>query len=191
VGAHLTPGTPISTFQDISSLKIDFSLPERYLPHMEVGQKITFRLVGRAETFQGEIAAIEPMIDIATRSLQIRAMVKNDEQRLLPGSFAEVEVTLDEIADAILIPPIALVPGLKQQAVFIHRDGTVEERKVQSGLRLADAVQITEGLEPGDELITTGVLQLRAGMKVKVKPAAMSAAPAAAAVQAQPPPTGT
>ncbi|HEX8311832.1 MAG TPA: efflux RND transporter periplasmic adaptor subunit [Chthoniobacteraceae bacterium] len=179
VGTYLTPGTPICTFQDISALKIDFSLPERYLPHIRPGQKVTFRIAGRSDTFQAEIAAIDPAIDVATRSLQIRAMVQNEEQRLLPGSFAEVEVTLDQIADAILIPPIALIPGLKQQTVFIHRDGAAEERKVQSGLRTANAVQIIDGLQPGDELITSGVLQLRPGMKVRVKPLPAPASTAA------------
>ena len=169
VGSYLTPGTPIGSFQDISSLKIDFSLPEAYLSYIEPGQKVNFRIAGRSEKFEATIAAIEPSVDVETRSLLIRAIVPNDETRLLPGSFAEVEVTLDEISDAILIPPIALIPGLKQQTVFLHRDGKVEVRKVQSGLRTADAVQIVEGLNPGDELITSGVLQLRPGMRVQVK----------------------
>ncbi len=169
VGAYLTPGEAICSFQDISALKIDFSLPERYLPYVKTGQKVTFRISGRSETFDASVAAIEPSIDVATRSLQVRAMVPNEEQRLLPGSFAEVEVVLDEIIEAILIPPIALIPGLKQQSVFVYRNGLVEERKVQSGLRLANAVQVVEGLKAGDELITSGILQLRPGMKVQVK----------------------
>ena len=169
VGTYLTPGTVICSFQDIDSLKIDFSLPERYLGYLALGQRVTFRIAGRAEKFEATIAAIEPSVDVETRSLLIRATVPNEEQRLLAGSFAEVEVTLGEIKDAILIPPIALIPGLKQQTVFVYRDGKAEERKVQPGLRTADAVQIVEGLAPGDQLITSGVLQLRPGMKVQVK----------------------
>lgn len=179
VGAYLTPGTPICSFQDISSLKIDFSLPERYFGYIQAGQTVGFRIAGRSEKFNATIAAIEPSVDVATRSLLIRATVPNPEARLLPGAFAEVEVMLDEIRDAILIPPIALIPGLKQQTVFVHRDGKVEERKVQSGLRTADAVQIVEGLKVGDELITSGILQLRPGMKVSVKKAALAPATAA------------
>ncbi len=171
VGAYLTPGTAICMIADIVALKLDFTLPERYLPYLSVGEKVTFRIAGRPETFQAAVSAIEPTVDLATRSLQVRAILKNENQRLLPGSFAEVEVVLDEISDAIMIPPIALIPGLQQQVVFVHRDGMVEERKVQPGLRTADAVQILEGLQAGDELITTGVLQLRPGMKVQVKKA--------------------
>jgi membrane fusion protein (multidrug efflux system) len=179
VGTYLTPGTVICSFQDIHALKIDFTLPERYYGYLKLGQKITFRIAGRAEKFEATIAAIEPSVDVQTRSLLVRAEVPNDEQRLLAGSFAEVEVTLDEIKDAILIPSIALIPGLKQQTVFVYRDGHAEERKVQPGLRTADAVQIIEGLAPGDQLITSGVLQLRPGMKVEVKP--RTAQPASAA----------
>lgn len=119
--------------------------------------------------------AIEPTVEVATRSLLVRATVPNDEARLLPGSFAEVEVLLGEIPDAILIPAIALIPGLKQQTVFVHREGKVEERKVQAGLRTSDSVQIVEGLKAGDELITSGILQLRPGMPVQVKRAAKTA----------------
>jgi membrane fusion protein (multidrug efflux system) len=168
-GAYLVTGTAIASLQDIASLKLDFTLPERYQPLLKTGQKVTFRVAGRLEAFAATITAIEPAVDIQTRSLQLRATAPNPERGLLPGAFAEVEVALDEIPEAILIPPIALVPGLKQQTVFLHRNGTVEERKVQVGLRTAGAVQVLDGLKAGDELITSGILQLRAGMKVQVK----------------------
>jgi membrane fusion protein (multidrug efflux system) len=83
--------------------------------------------------------------------------------------------------DAILVPPIALIPGLKQQKVYIHRNGQVEEREVQTGLRTADHVQILKGLQPGEELITTGILQLRPGDRVQVRAARGSNQSAAAA----------
>jgi membrane fusion protein, multidrug efflux system len=169
VGTYLTPGTTICTFQDLSSLRLDFSLPERYSEYLRTGQEVSFRIAGRQERFQAEITAIEPGIEVATRSLRVRAVTSNEDGRLLPGSFAEVEVVLDEVQDAILIPAIALIPGLQRQTVFLHRDGRVEEQRVQVGLRLADAVQVTEGLEPGDELVTTGILQLRPGMAVQVR----------------------
>jgi membrane fusion protein, multidrug efflux system len=169
VGTYLTPGEEICSFQDISSLKIDFTLPEVYLGFLKPGQTVTFQITGRSDKFAATILAIEPTVEVATRSLLVRATVPNEDQRLLPGSFAEVEVVLGEITDALLIPAIALIPGLKQQTVFVHSDGKVEERKVQAGLRTADSVQIVEGLKAGDELITSGILQLRPGMTVQVK----------------------
>lgn len=168
VGSYLTPGAPICTFQDIASLKLDFSLPERYLAYLSLGQKLKFRVTGRSEAFEAEILAIEPAIDVQTRTMTLRARVPNEETRLLPGAFTEVIVTLEEIPEALMIPPIALIPGLKQQTVLVHRDGEVMERKVVAGLRTPDAVQILEGLSAGDEVITSGVLQVRAGMTVEV-----------------------
>jgi membrane fusion protein, multidrug efflux system len=169
VGTYLTAGSPICSFQDLSSLRLDFTLPERYLGYLRTGQRVTFRVAGRAEVFEAALAAIEPSVDIGTRSLRVRALAANEGQRLLPGSFAEVEVMLDELEESILIPPIALIPGLRQQMVYVHRDGRAEQRVVRPGLRTADAVQVLEGLEPGDELITTGILQLRSGMRVEVR----------------------
>jgi membrane fusion protein, multidrug efflux system len=178
VGSYLTPGTSICSFQAIDSLRLDFSLPERYLAYVRTGQRVDFRIAGRLETFEAIVTAIEPGIDVATRSLLLRATAPNEGRLLLPGSFAEVEVVLDEIPDAILIPPIALIPGLQRQTVFIHQDGKVEERQVQTGLRTPDAVQILDGLRAGEELITTGILQLRPGMQVRVRPSTDPSQPA-------------
>ena len=169
LGSYVTSGQSIVSLQDIDSLKLDFSLPERYLNFLRIGQAITFRITGRAEKFQGTVYAMEPMINMESRSIQVRALVPNPETRLLPGSFAEVEVMLDENKEALLIPAIALIPGLREQTVFIHNKGQVEVRKVEIGIRSTDKVQIVEGLSQGDEVITTGILQLRPGMKVQVK----------------------
>ena len=171
VGAYVTSGTIIGMIQDIGALKLDFTLPERYLVNVRNARTVNIRVAGVNESLTGSIYALEPAIDVATRSLWVRAIVPNEEQQLLPGAFAEVEVVLGDIADAILIPPIALIPGLKEQKVLVHRDGQVEERAVETGLRTADSVQIVKGLRAGDELITSGILQLRPGMKVQVRPA--------------------
>jgi membrane fusion protein (multidrug efflux system) len=171
VGAYVIAGTSIGSFQDLSALKLDFTLPERYLQNLRSAQTVNIRVAGANGPITGRIYALEPAIDVATRSLLVRAIIPNEEQRLLPGAFAEVEVVLAEISDAILIPPIALIPGLKEQKVFVQRNGEVEERQVETGLRTADRVQIVKGLEPGEELITSGILQLRPGTKVQVRAA--------------------
>ncbi|MGV3531227.1 MAG: efflux RND transporter periplasmic adaptor subunit, partial [Chthoniobacteraceae bacterium] len=192
LGAYLTVGTPICSFQDISALKIDFGLPERYLGMVKPGQKITFQVVGRSDQFEATVEAIEPSIDVATRSLMIRAVVPNQDQRLLPGAFAQIDVQLEEISEAIVIPPIALIPGLQKQTVFLHKDGKVVQQQVESALRTSNLVQIVEGLKAGDELIVSGVLQLRPGMKVQTipvqRPSAMEDEPASEAQPVKPKP---
>ena len=171
VGAYVTPGSIIGTFQDIGALKLDFTLPERYLANVRNARTVNIKVAGVSDSLVGTIYALEPAIDVGTRSLLARAIMPNEEQQLLPGGFAEVEVVLGDIPDAILIPPIALIPGLKAQKVLVHRNGQVEERAVETGLRTADSVQIVKGLQAGDELITSGILQLRPGMKIQVRPA--------------------
>ncbi len=171
VGAYLTPGTPVAGLQDVSELKLDFALPERYLPYLRVGQPVTFHVAGHSAALPATIYAIEPQIEVSSRSLQVRALAPNAKPRLFPGSFAEVRVALDDIPDAILIPPIALVPGLKEQRVYVHKAGKVEVRTVRVGLRTANSLQIVEGLSAGDDVIVTGILQLRPGMTVQARPA--------------------
>lgn len=167
-GAYLTPGAAIGTLQDLSSLKLDFSVPERYYVHLRAGREVRFRMAGRNDVFTARIVAVEPSADVATRSILVRAAMPN-QAGLLPGAFVEVEVALDEVPDALLIPPIALVPGLSRQIVYVLRDGVAEEREVRPGMRTPTAVQILEGLRPGDEIITSGVLLLRPGMKVQTR----------------------
>jgi membrane fusion protein, multidrug efflux system len=184
-GAYLVPGAAIASLNDIAALKLDFTISERYLPMLRIGQQATFRVAGRVETFTATISAIEPAVAIETRSVQLRASVSNQEQKLMPGSFAELRITLDEDPKAILIPAIALVPGLKEQKVFLFQNGTAVEREVQIGLRTADSIQILEGLQPGDQLITSGILQLRNGMRVRSKPSASPTATPRTSSQAE------
>lgn len=171
VGAYLTPGTSIGTLQDISSLKLDFSVPERYYPFLNAGREVRFRMAGRNDIFIARIIAVEPAADLATRSILVRSILPADHTSLLPGAFVEVEVPLEEISDAIIVPAIALVPGLSRQIVYVHHNGVAEEREVRPGMRSSTGVQILDGLEPGDELITSGVLLLRQGMKIQTRPA--------------------
>ncbi len=168
-GAYLTPGTTITQFRDVSALKLDFSVPERYLPFLRTGVRVQFRVAGHSDPLEATITAIDPGIDRATRSALLRAELPNPGAALLPGAFAEVEVSLREIPNAILVPAIALIPGLKTQLVFVAEDGRAREREVSVGLRTAEGVQVTEGLRPGDLLITSGVLQLRDGLEVETR----------------------
>jgi membrane fusion protein, multidrug efflux system len=166
VGTYLAPGAAIVDLAAVDTLKLDFGLPERYQRALEVGTAITFGVPGLAGTFGGRVYAMEPSIDVDTRSLRLRAEVPNPDGVLRPGAFAEIEVALDEIPDAILIPAIALVPGVRQPTVLVVVDGVVESRAVEVGVRTTEAVRIDAGLAPGDRVIVTGILQLRDGMPV-------------------------
>lgn len=167
-GSYISPSTRIASLQDIDPVKIDFSIPERYVNTVEVGDLVTFTVQGTDQTFQGDIYAIEPKIESETRTLQIRAKSNNEKGLLVPGAFADLELILDTIDNAVMLPSIALVPELEGQKVYLYQQGTVAEQSVQTGIRTEQEVQITEGLQPGDTVLTTGLLQVRTGMSVEM-----------------------
>jgi RND family efflux transporter, MFP subunit len=166
VGANITPNTRIATLQKLDTVKVEFSIAERYLGRVQPNAEVTIRLTGLEEAFKGRLYAIEPRIDEATRTLRLRARAENPGGRALPGGFATVELTLREIPNALLVPADAIIPGLNEQQVYVLEDGRAQPRKVQTGLRLAREVQILSGLESNAVVITSGQLQLRPGMPV-------------------------
>ncbi len=168
-GSYISPTTRIASLQSIDPIKIDFSIPERYAAKVEEGDEIRFTVQGTDEEFIGEIYAIEPKIDSETRTLQMRARSDNEDQLLKPGAFADLELNLETIQDARMIPTIALVPELQGQKVYLYREGEVVEQSVQTGIRTESMVQITDGVSFGDTILTTGLLQVRPGMQVQIQ----------------------
>lgn len=165
-GSYLTPESRIATLQNVDQLKIDFAISERYMDRVHAGTPITFRVAGRPQMFAGEVYAIEPAVDIATRTVVLRGRAANPNTSLLPGAYASVEVTLDTIPDALLVPTTAIVPGLDGRTVFVVEDGRAQVRGVETGTRLDREIHIISGLAPGAVVITSGLLQLRPGMPV-------------------------
>lgn len=167
-GSYISPITRIASLQNIDPVKLDFSVPERYVNRVRVGDDITFTVQGTERVFEGEIYAIEPKIDSQTRTLQLRALSENDEGLLVPGAFADIELILETIDDALMIPTISLIPELQGQKVYLFKNGAVEEQRVETGLRTAERVRIVDGIQPGDTVLTTGLLQVRQGMPVRI-----------------------
>lgn len=168
VGAYVAPATRIATLQNLSKLKVDFSIPERYATFVKLGAGIKFTAAGSSVTYVGEVSAIEPRIDVATRTILLRAFCRNPDLSLIPGLFARIEFPVNQSTEAILVPSLAVVAGLDERHVFVARDGKAARVKVRIGARTDTQVQIVEGLVAGDVLLTSGVQQLRAGLPVKV-----------------------
>ena len=166
MGAYVNAATRIATLQRVDKLKIDFSIPEKYVGRIKVGSQITFNIAGGDRKFTGEIYAIDPRIDSATRTLVLRAECSNADGRLLPGAFANIELSLEQIKDAMLIPSEAVVPGLDEKNVFIIKNGKAERRAVQTGTRTSSTIHVLAGLAPGDVVITSGLQQMSPGLAV-------------------------
>jgi len=167
-GSYATPQTVIASFFSLDPAKIEFSIPSKYTNDVEVGQEITFTTDALNEEFTGKIYAIEPQIDPATRTLKLRAVSPNKDQKLLPGQFVRVNLILNRQDEAIMIPTQAVIPELTGHKVFVSNQGMVEERKVEIGIRTSQEVEIEEGIKPQDTVITSGILQLKQGSAVEI-----------------------
>jgi membrane fusion protein (multidrug efflux system) len=165
-GTLVKPETVLTQLQDLSRIKVDFPLPERYAGEVRTGQKFTFTVAGNARVFEGEVAVIEPAADAATRSLQIRGICQ-DPKGLLPGGFAEVTLQLDKIASGFAIPSQAVVPSPRGHGVYLLRDGKAAFQEIEIGVRGDAQVQVLRGLKEGDQLLTTNLLRLRPGVPVQ------------------------
>ena len=165
-GAYVNATTRIATLQRVDRLKIDFAIPEKYVGRAKVGAPISFNIAGGEKQFTGQIYAIDPRIDSATRTLVLRAECTNPDGRLLPGAFADIQLKLEQIDNAILIPSEAVVPGLDEKNVFIVKDGKAMRRAVQTGTRTSTDIHVLAGLKAGEVVITSGLQQMRQGQSV-------------------------
>lgn len=170
-GTYVTPATLIAKLVSTNPLKITFSIPEKYATEISKNNTITFTVPNVKETFTAKIYALEPSIEATTRTLQIRALTDNSNGKLLPGTFANIELPLKNIKDAIIIPTEAIVPIQDGKKVFIANNGKAKEVKVETLTRTDKDVVITSGLKIGDTVLTSGVMSLKdeADIKIMVK----------------------
>lgn len=167
-GSYVTPDLLIATIQSIDPIKVEFSIPEKYADQLKTGTDITIKAGDSPELRHGMVYAVESKIDPLTRTIKARAKIPNPDGKLIPGSFAKVEIILNVIPDAIVIPSEAMIPQLNGQIVYICKDGKAKAINVQTGLRTDTDIQITEGLATADTLIISGLLQLIDGKPVAI-----------------------
>ena len=168
-GAYISPTTVIATLYNNSPAKIEFAVPSRYSSKISTGEKIRFTIENdTSKVFDGTVYAIEPRIDPETRTLKLRALADNVQGLLIPGQFVKVDLILGTNANAILVPSEAIIPEQNGQKLFVVTNGTARELNVQAGVRTNRELEIVSGLKAGDSVITTGILQLRPGMRVEV-----------------------
>lgn len=168
-GTYITPNVLVAKLVNISKLKITFSIPEKYANQVRQNTSLNFTVSGSTEKYIAKIYAIEPEVQISTRTLQIRAIADNTDGKLLPGIFANVELPLDIIKDAIVIPSEAIVPIQNGKKVFVSNNGKAKEINIKTTTRTDSSVLVLEGLKAGDTLITAGVMSLKDETPIKVK----------------------
>lgn len=169
VGEYITPASNIARLVSTDPVKILFSIPEKYAGTVKLNTKISFTVAGSNTIHTGSIYALEPGIDMSTRTLLLKAKASNSKGELLPGSFAKIELPISKLSDAILIPTQSIVPVLQGKKVFISSNGKAKEVMVETGARTEKSVLIISGLNIGDTVLTTGIMSLKNDLPVKVK----------------------
>jgi membrane fusion protein, multidrug efflux system len=167
-GTYVTPSLLITNLVNTNQLKITFSIPEKYAAKVQVNSIIKFKVAGTSEEFEAKIYAIEPSIDITTRTLQVRAATENKNNSLFPGTYANVELPLDVVKNAILIPTEAIIPIQNGKKVYVAVNNMATERMIKTDTRTENNVLVIEGLKKGDTLITSGIMSLKTDTPVKV-----------------------
>lgn len=169
VGDYVKEGQDLVNLEDISVLKVDFKLPERYFSRVATGQEVELSTDARpTETFKASIAAVDPLIDSSGRAVALRAHLSNADAKLRPGMFVRVRLIFGSRKDVMIVPEETLVPSGSDQYLFRISDGKAERVKVGVGVRRGTQVEITQGVRPGDLVVTAGQLKLRDGAPVKV-----------------------
>lgn len=169
MGAVVTPATVITTLQQTGTLKMDFNVPEQYRNELTTGKNVAFTVTGRLDTFAATIAAVEPAANAATRTLRVRAMVNNRDNKLGPGAFTHVIIPFDHDNNALLIPSQSVIPTNRNKVAAVIRGGKAEMVPIVLGTRTADKVEVIQGLAAGDTVLTTGIMQVKPGMQVNAQ----------------------
>ena len=168
-GDFIAAGTPIVNLEKIDFLKVDFKLPELFLPSISVGQTVDVLVDAiPGKTFTGEIYAIDPQVDVNGRALALRARLPNPDFLLRPGLFARILVKGKQTREVVLAPESAIVPRGGETFVFRIDAGKAIEARVKLGERRGAEVEILEGVPPNTQLVTAGQLKLRNGAPVEI-----------------------
>jgi membrane fusion protein (multidrug efflux system) len=167
IGAQVTPSTPLATIRDVKHLKIDFSVAEKYGSIIKPGYKLTFTVQGDDKKYSATVMATEQGIESDTRNLNGRAIVENNNTSLIPGQSANVELRLYENKDALMVPTEAVIPQARTKQLIVAKNGKASSVTIVTGIRTSSSVQVISGLNPGDTVVTTGILFLKPNAALK------------------------
>ena len=168
-GDYLQAGRDIVNLEDLSTLKIEFRVPEKLLSRLAVKQEVEIEVDAfDGRMFRGQVYALDPRVDQTSRSIRVRAKIPNPQLTLRPGMFANVTLVTGYTEDALLIPEEAIVPQEGKVFVFLVKNNVAQLTEIQLGLRQRAVVQVLEGLAPGDLVVRGGHQKVRHGMPVMV-----------------------
>jgi len=168
LGAYIAPADIVTTIREVSELKLEFAIPEKYVKDITPGYVVDFKVDRGEKTHRAKVLATESSVDQNTRTLKIRALVNEKHPELVPGVFAKVNLRLDQDNQALVIPTQAVIPTARTKQVILFHGDSVQFVNVETGIRDSAYVQITNGLKAGDTVITSGLMAIRPNTKVRV-----------------------
>ncbi len=166
VGAIVSPSTLLATIRTNQKIKLDFFVPEKYSALITVGMRVSFTMSNNDKLYYARVIATEHGIDNMTRNLKVRAIINTSGKELVPGAFANVKLKLGENTRALMIPTQSIIPAEEDNSVIIARQGKAHFVNIKTGIRESSKIEVTEGLEPGDTIMTSGLMFLKEGSKI-------------------------
>lgn len=167
-GAVVHPQTRITTLVDDAGLKVDCNVPERYAAGLRPGSTLDVVIRGANAPRRAVVIAVDPALREDTRTLRVRARLQ-DARNVVAGMFADVQLTLDAVRDAVLVPTESVVQDINGASVFVVKDGKAVKRIVTLGGRTPTHVRVLDGVAVGDTVLTTGLLFVKKNMPVSVR----------------------
>lgn len=169
VGAFVSEQVELTNIVDLDPINIDFSVPESFLGSFKVGDIVDVTIEGYdILPMDAPIKAISPEIDIATRTVTVRATMTNPELALRPGQFARVYLNAGTAKDAVVIPEGAIERDSDEEFVMLIQEGVAIRTVIDTGFRDGQEVEVTNGLKPGDQIVVAGQFKLQDGQEVTV-----------------------
>jgi membrane fusion protein (multidrug efflux system) len=167
-GAYVSPTTIVSILTKVIPLKVDFSVNEKQSDIVSPGTRITFRLPPDLTEYGATIYAVESRVDENTFALKVRAIYPNGNGKMRPGRSADITIRANEIKNAIVIPNESVIAEMGNDIAYVYSGGKAKKVELEKGIRTESDMQILKGLNPGDTLIISGVMQLRDGLPVTI-----------------------
>jgi membrane fusion protein, multidrug efflux system len=167
-GAYVTPTNLITSISQVSQLKLEFTVPEKYSKDMVSGRKVNFTIAGTDQLFNASVLATESLIEANTRTLRVLAVVQGKHALLGPGAFAKVSLQFGKNNESLIVPSQSVIPQARNKRVIVYQGGKVNFTVVTTGIRDSSFVQILDGLKVGDTVLTTALLAVRPESTIKL-----------------------
>jgi membrane fusion protein (multidrug efflux system) len=167
LGSYLQLNTVIAKLIDHNKLKLEFAIPEKYASIGFTGNKIKFRTEVSPDEFEATVYAVDPKVDVATRTITVRGVYNNANKKLLAGMFARINLIINQSEEVCLIPTESIVQEMEGKKVWVISNGKAFSQTITTGFRSNNQVEVVSGLQAGDTIMVTGLMQVREGASVR------------------------